>query len=189
MIRVMQQQDILPTAALMRHVWHHDYALFMNGAYADKRYDEKKSIEKQTATLIRSMESPDQHRAVVALDDAGDIAGFCYISINTPAHNIGEFIVEGFDCELQRFYLWPAARGKGTGRAMLRDFLPWFAAGAYKSCFAWSFDQNPSSGFYSAHGATGAKQVTYDYDGRQIGVTAFGWLDFAAVFKDNKIKG
>lgn len=183
-IRPMDERDLEPCAALSFYMWHDFYGSFMPQKFADERYPLKVCEEKQMRLLLNCKKNPEKFKAMVALNEKGELLGTCYIAKsgdNPRVTNVSD--LPNFDTELHRLYIWPQARSQGLGTKFLKEFLPWFEENNYKSCFAWSFNENPCNFFYDKRGAKIHKTIQADYGGKKLSVTAYAWDNFVDTFK------
>jgi len=183
-IRQLEEHDLHAMAALHFYMWHDFYGSFMPQTFVNEYFALKKCEDKQFRLLKNCQEHPDKYKALVAVNEKNELLGTCYIAKSGGKPRVNNLSdLPNFDTELHRLYTWPAARGKGLGTEFLRRFVPWFQQNDYKSCFAWSFDENPYNVFYNKRGAEPYKTVQADYAGKKLSVTAFAWHDFVDTFK------
>lgn len=189
-IRPMDDRDLEPMAALQFYMWHDFYSSFMPQKFAEERYPMKVLEERQVNLLVNTKKYPDKYQALVAISNTGELLGTCYIAKTgaKPARVDKISDLPGYDTELHRLYIWPKARGQGLGTNFLYNFIPWFEEHGYKSCFAWSFDDNPYNVFYDKRGAEPVKKVKADYAGQKLSVTAYGWANFLEPFSSEPKK-
>ena len=182
-IRDMDDRDLEPMAALMFYMWHNFYSDFMPQSFAEERYSTRVCEERQVQLLINCKKNPEKYKAMVALNEKSELLGACYMAKTDPKKKVAKgFEMPGMDVELHRLFIWPQARGRGLGSLFLYDFVPWFAENNYKSCYAWSFDDNPYNRFYHKRGAQAKKTVKANYGDKQLSVSAFAWDDFVQLF-------
>lgn len=178
-IRDMDERDLEPMAALMFYMWHDFYGGFMPQTFANERYPAKVCEERQMQLLLNCKKNPEKYKSLVAINEKGELLGNCYVAKYDATKRVAKgFEMPNFDTELHRIFVWPNARGHGLGSAFLKNFLPWFDDNDYKSCFAWSFEDNPYNRFYPKQGAMPHKTVKADYTGKKLSVTAYAWMDF-----------
>ncbi len=182
-IRDMDDRDLEPMAALMFYMWHDFYSAFMPQSFANERYSTKVCEDRQVQLLVNCKKYPEKYKTLVALNEKGDMLGTCYMAKRDPAKHVAKgFEMPDFDVELHRLFIWPQARGKGLGSLFLHDFMPWFTENDFRSCYAWSFDDNPYNKFYHKRGAHPAKTVKANYGDKKLSVSAFAWDDFTQLF-------
>ena len=186
--RLMRQGDIEPTAKLLSYVWQDLYSPFIPQEFTQDRYSLAACIAKQTEVFEGSQQNPGRARTVIAEDrDSGDFLGMCVMAAYAKDHvSQSPFDLAGFDAEVARLYVQPNVRGGGIGVGFLKSLAPWCADIGARSCYVWSFDDNQHSRFYTKHGATAFKTISYDYVGTMRNITAYQWPDFVEQFGSSR---
>lgn len=182
--RLMRKADIVPTAKLLSYVWQDLYSPFIPQEFTQDRYSLDACIAKQTEVFDLSHQNPYRGRVMIAENrESGAFLGMCVMAIYAKDHvSQSPFDLSGFDAEVVRLYVQPGLRGSGIGVGFLKSLAPWCAEVGAKSCYVWSFDDNEHSRFYTKHGATPFKTISYDYVGTMRDITAYQWPDFQARF-------
>jgi L-amino acid N-acyltransferase YncA len=139
LIRPATQEDAEAIASVHLTSWHEHYrGLLPDDVLESRTLDERTGVWRKALVLS-------DRRTFVACDD-DEIVGIASAILFSPPR-------EGFDSYLQSLYFLAAAKGRGTGRALLRSLASDLAARGCRNMVLRVLRVNPARGFYEHLGA------------------------------------
>lgn len=170
----------------MHHIWHVHYADFVPSVYAQANKPLDKCQSELTDAMHKSLLQPSQQLISGAFDAEDSLAGFVSL-FSSDEHNGNFFDTHGFDAELERLYVQPEFQRRGVGQKLLTHAAEWCRKNQKPNVCLWTFvDNKPALDFYTRHGATVYKQVTYNYIERDVDLLILSWNDFPAAILDKR---
>lgn len=140
LIREATAADIPAIAAVHVASWREHYH-----GIVDDRLIEERTVERRIATWSAALGEP-RRLTFVAEDDGGTVIGFGSALVFAPP-------LDGFDSYLQTLYLVSSAKGRGTGRALLRVLAAALVARGCNTMALRVVRRNPARAFYEHLGA------------------------------------
>ena len=111
-------------------------------------------------------------RANVALDDTGNIIGFCQAG---PIRQ-KEFDYAG---EIYAIYLLQQFHGQGFGRSLFASTVRELLTDKISSMLIWVLSDNPTRGFYEAMGGESVAEIPFEFKDVTLPCTSYGWKDLS----------
>ena len=157
-------------ARLHAENWKSTYRGILPDEYLDTRVEGERLDYWRTA-----LASGSYSMVRLALDDAGEIAGFSGLKAGAD---------EGYDQTIEHLHVSAAARGAGLGRALMADAARQTVARGGRSLCLWVFEANARAiGFYEALGGVTDARGTDKFAGGDAPDRRIGWRDLTALVK------
>jgi len=117
---------------------------------------------------------------VVALDEAGAVAGFSSFGPQRRG-------IDGFAGEVYALYLDDDAKGQGMGRLLMAASAERMLEGGVRSALVWCLSTNPSRWFYERVGGVRIADRPGRFAGAEILELAYGWRDLVPLARQSAV--
>jgi L-amino acid N-acyltransferase YncA len=177
-IRDAQAGDASAIARVHVASWQSTYAGMLPDRYLT-------GMSARSAEMRWRMALPDRGPGcgtVVAIDESGELVGFC--SFGTQRRGRG---IDGFSGEVYALYLLDDAKGQGVGRRLMAASAERMLEGGVRSSIVWCLGTNPTRWFYERLGGARVADRPGHFAGMEILEIAYGWRDLVPLARQSAV--
>ena len=162
--------------------WRHTYQGFVRDeTLAALRLDERTQLWRRGLQALTGDPPPRQEVCYVAVDAAGEVAGFARGGRARPLASGAA--PEPYDGELYAIYLTPGTKRRGIGSRLTHVVASQLAADGLRSLLVWALAANPSRGFYESLGGALVFEQETVISGQSLLEVGYGWPDIQALIQ------
>ncbi|WP_448190929.1 N-acetyltransferase family protein [Azospirillum sp. sgz301742] len=176
LIRDAQSGDASAIARVQVGSWQSTYAGMLPDRYLA-------GMSARSAEVRWRMALPDRGPGcgtVVAIDEAGDLVGFCSFGPQRRG-------IDGFSGEVYALYLLDDAKGQGIGRLLMAAGAERMLEGGVRSALVWCLGTNPTRWFYERLGGARVADRPGRFAGVPIMEVAYGWRDLVPLARQSAV--
>ncbi len=133
------------------------------------------SVE-QRAARWRQAVAPERQSYLVVAEDEGAVIGF---AVGGPERE-GDATYTG---ELYAIYLLAEQKGRGVGRALVKEIARELQRRGLSSMLVWVLAENPARKFYEALGGQYVREKEIEIGGKTLIEVAYGWKSLAPLIE------
>lgn len=145
------------------------------------RLEERAEMWRERLHSLAGDPPPRREACYVAVDAAGEVAGFARGGQARPLTNGAA--PEPYDGELYAIYLAPGTERRGIGSRLTHAVACLLAADGLHSLLVWALARNPSRRFYEALGGALVFEQETVISGQSLPEVGYGWPDIQALIQ------